>query len=34
MKYETPELRFVGQAEEVVQGIPYFGGDLIGDRDF
>ena len=34
MKYETPELKFVGEAEEVVQGLPSFGGDALGDLDW
>jgi len=34
--YEIPELTVIGQAEEVIQGLTYGGGDLnsFGAEDF
>ena len=33
MKYETPELKFIGEAADVVQGVANAGGDAIGQLD-
>ena len=33
MKYETPELMFVGEAADVVQGVANAGNDILGQLD-
>ena len=32
--YQTPELQLIGNASEVVMGLPSFGGDALGDLDW
>ena len=34
MKYETPELKLIGNAVDVVQGVENLGGDILGQYDF
>ena len=33
MKYEIPELKFIGEAADVVQGVENAGGDILGQYD-
>jgi hypothetical protein len=32
--YQTPELLYIGEADEVVLGVQSVGGDLLGELDW